>query len=148
MALTTTAVLADSAAAARSYRVGRLRAMALPLAFVLGLAALCLLPSIRPQVNLIRSLLGACGALAIWIATLAVRSRARMFEIDVRLRSQHYLQASAQAVVLLYWGWYWRPVYEAVPLLAAQLIVTGIRDRAQQPGLERAATIRVQAAKG
>jgi hypothetical protein len=24
--------------------------------------------------------------------------------------------------VLLYWGWYWRPVYDAVPLIAAQLL--------------------------
>jgi len=24
--------------------------------------------------------------------------------------------------VLLYWGWYWRPVYESIPLIAAQLL--------------------------
>ncbi len=121
MAVITTVPVADPPAGARAHQVGRLRAMALPLAFVLTIAALCLLPSVRPQVNLVRSLLGACGALAIWIAALAVRSARRQFEIDVRLRPQHYLQAAAQAVVLLYWGWYWRPVYEAVPLLAAQL---------------------------
>ncbi len=95
--------------------------MALPLAFVLALGALCLLPSVRTQATLVRSLLGACGALTVWIAALAVRSAGREFKIDVQLRPQHYLQAGAQAVVLLYWGWYWRPVYDALPLLAAQL---------------------------
>jgi hypothetical protein len=37
------------------------------------------------------------------------------------LRAQHYLQASMQGAVYVYWGWYWRPVYDAVPLIAAQL---------------------------
>ena len=40
----------------------------------------------------------------------------------VVLRPQHYLQACAQASVLLYWGWYWRPVYDAAPLLLTQLL--------------------------
>ena len=37
-------------------------------------------------------------------------------------RAQHYLQACAQASVLLYWGWHWAPVYDAVPLIAGQLV--------------------------
>ena len=37
-------------------------------------------------------------------------------------KKQHYVQACAQGTVLLYWGWHWRPVYEAAPLFAAQLI--------------------------
>ena len=38
------------------------------------------------------------------------------------LRKQHYLQACAQASVLLYWGLYWSPVFDALPLVAAQLL--------------------------
>jgi hypothetical protein len=41
---------------------------------------------------------------------------------EVVLRKQHYLQACAQGSVLLYWGWHWRPVYEAAHLIAAQLL--------------------------
>ena len=40
----------------------------------------------------------------------------------VVLRRQHYLQACAQGSVLLYWGWYWRPVYDSAHLIAAQLL--------------------------
>ena len=37
------------------------------------------------------------------------------------LRKQHYLQACAQGSVLLYWGWYWPPVYAFAPFILAQL---------------------------
>ena len=42
--------------------------------------------------------------------------------VEVALRPQHYVQASAHAVIFLYWGWYWRPVYDSFPLLAAQVL--------------------------
>jgi hypothetical protein len=35
---------------------------------------------------------------------------------------QHYLQACQQGAVILYWGYYWREVYHAAPLIAAQLL--------------------------
>ena len=38
------------------------------------------------------------------------------------MRKQHAIQACAQGSVLLYWGWFWRPVYDAAPLIAAQLL--------------------------
>ena len=44
-----------------------------------------------------------------------------MLAVEVVLRAQHYLQACAHMSILLYWGWYWREVYHAVPLFAAQL---------------------------
>jgi hypothetical protein len=49
-------------------------------------------------------------------------SRRRSFAVDVSLRKQHYLQACAQGAVLLYWGYYWREVYDSAHLIAAQLI--------------------------
>jgi hypothetical protein len=40
----------------------------------------------------------------------------------VVLKKQHYLQACAQGSVLLYWGWYWPPVYSFAPFILAQLV--------------------------
>ena len=53
---------------------------------------------------------------------MRARAGSRTLSIEVQLRQQHYLQACAQSTVLLYWGYYWRPVYDALPLLAAQLL--------------------------
>lgn len=59
-----------------------------------------------------------------WAAALAVlsRRRSRSLSFTIALRPQHYVQACAHSAILAYWGWYWRPVYQAVPLLAAQLV--------------------------
>ena len=46
----------------------------------------------------------------------------RLLTLEIALRKQHYVQASAQAVFLLYWGWHWRPVYDSAFLIAAQLV--------------------------
>ena len=42
--------------------------------------------------------------------------------LEIVLRRQHYLQACQQGAVILYWGYYWREVYHAAPLIAAQLL--------------------------
>jgi hypothetical protein len=42
--------------------------------------------------------------------------------LEIVIRRQHYLQACAQGSVLLYWGWFWRDVYDAASLIAAQLL--------------------------
>jgi hypothetical protein len=41
--------------------------------------------------------------------------------LRVEIRPQHYVQACAHTLILLYWGWYWRPVYGEAPLIAAQV---------------------------
>src|SRR6185436_9046536 len=41
--------------------------------------------------------------------------------LEIVLRKQHYIQACAHTSILLYWGWYWRPVYESAYLIVAQL---------------------------
>ena len=38
------------------------------------------------------------------------------------LRQQHYIQMMVQFSVYLYWGYYWRPVYDHLWLLAAQVL--------------------------
>jgi len=46
----------------------------------------------------------------------------RPLTLRAGLRPQHYVQACAHTSILLYWGWYWRPVYDAAPLIAAQIL--------------------------
>jgi hypothetical protein len=100
------------------------RALALPLAFTLGLLALGLVPGIRQHPRLLGSFLGAGAVLLTWNAVLLARSlrQDRTFTLEVVLRKQHYLQACAQGSVLLYWGWYWQQVYDSAPLILAQLL--------------------------
>jgi len=47
---------------------------------------------------------------------------ARPLRLRVDVRPQHYVQACAHTAILLYWGWYWRPVYDAAWLIAAQIV--------------------------
>ncbi len=70
------------------------------------------------------SFLVTAGALLAWGALLfgTARRRGRTFALDVSLRRQHYVQACAQLAVFAYWGWYWRTVYDAAFLIAAQLV--------------------------
>ena len=46
----------------------------------------------------------------------------RAAALHVVLRRQHYVQACAHIAILLYWGWYWRPVYDAASFFAAQIL--------------------------
>ncbi len=58
-----------------------------------------------------------------WQAALYLRLKGEGVgrTLRVELRSQHYIQAAVQCVVFAYWGYYWRPVYDHVWLLVAQL---------------------------
>jgi len=100
------------------------RALLLPLAFTLGLAGVAFIPSVRQNQNVVLALLGAAAALCVWNAVLLVwvRRRGRTLTLELAVKKQHYLQACAQGSVLLYWGWYWPPVYAFVPLVVAQLV--------------------------
>ena len=96
----------------------------MPLAFSLALAALALLPPVRQNPRVLWGFLGAAGVLCVWNGGLLARTRqtGRRLTFEVVLRKQHYIQACAQASVLLYWGWYWREVYDSAYLILAQLI--------------------------
>src|SRR2546427_4460584 len=100
------------------------RALALPLAFALGLVVFGFLHPVRQNAALLWSFLGAAAALMIWNAILFVAARraGRTLTLTIDVRKQHYLQACAQGSVLLYWGWYWRPVYDQAFLIVAQLL--------------------------
>ena len=96
----------------------------LALALVLGLAAFALSPRVRGSPALVGSFLGAACALGAWNVVLLAASRrgGRRRKLQIALRPQHYVQACAQASVLLYWGWHWPPVYAAAPLIAGQIL--------------------------
>ena len=93
------------------------------LAPALGLAALGLSPRVHGNPALLGSFLGAASALGAWnvVLLLAARRRGRPRTLEIAPRAQHYVQACAQASVLLYWGWHWAPVHDAIPLIAGQL---------------------------
>ena len=102
----------------------RLGALRLPFAFTLALAAFLFLDSVRHNASLVWTFAGAAAALLAWNAALlasAVR-RGRTLSIEIVLRKQHYLQACIQGSLLVYWGWYWRQVYDSAHLIAAQLL--------------------------
>ena len=100
-----------------------LRPLLLPLAWTILLMALGFLPAIQHQTVVRWSFWGAGVALLVWNAVMFVTAGAgRSPTIDVVLRSQHYVQACAHLSILTYWGWYWREVYDAAPLIVAQLV--------------------------
>ena len=124
------------APAGTNRRSGTGRAIALSPAAAFGvalipalvLAALALSPRVHQNATLLGTFLGAACVLGAWnlllvVASLRRRGRAptRTRSLELAPRAQHYLQACAQASVLLYWGWHWAPVYDAIPLIAGQL---------------------------
>src|SRR5215510_14816268 len=91
------------------------RALALPLAFTLGLLAFLFVDSVRSNATLVGTFADVAAVLLAWNAALlasAVRS-GRTLSVEIVLRKQHYLQACIQGSLLAYWGWYWRQVYDS-----------------------------------
>ncbi|HVY64590.1 MAG TPA: hypothetical protein VHH11_07200 [Gammaproteobacteria bacterium] len=92
-------------------------------AFVLGLLVVSQLPvlDLRPVVR--SSIVWAAVALLAWSALLfGVLRRGQTVKLDVVLRRQHYLQACLQGALIVYWGYWWREVYSAAPLILAQIL--------------------------
>jgi hypothetical protein len=95
-----------------------------PLAFTAALAALTALPRVHATPWLTWSFWGAAGFLVIWQAwqTLVARPARPPRIVMARPRAQHYVQSLCQFAVYAYWGWFWPPVYDFLPLLLAQLL--------------------------
>ena len=111
-------------AAPQSVRLSPSRAFALPLVFTVGLASFGLLDPIRENPNLLWSFIGTAAVLLAWNAALflsAARNR-QTLTLEVVFRKQHYIQACAHTLIFLYWGWYWRQVYDSAYLIVAQLV--------------------------
>ena len=95
----------------------------LPLGLTLGLFALSFGPRVQGNAALTRSFWGAATVLLVWQIALffELRRASAGRSVTVRLRPQHWLQALVQVAVFVYWGWYWRPVYDFAWLLVGQL---------------------------
>jgi hypothetical protein len=100
------------------------RMLMLPFLLAMCLAAFAMLDSVRQNRALLTAIMGSATTLALWNAVLlaVARRTGRVLTLEVVARRQHYLQACAQGAVLLYWGWYWRPVYDAAHLIALQVV--------------------------
>jgi hypothetical protein len=92
-------------------------------AFVVGSLVLSQLPLLEQRPVVRASIVGAALVLLAWSALLfGVLRRGQQVTFEVTLRPQHYLQACLQGSLILYWGFYWREVYHAAPLILAQLL--------------------------
>jgi hypothetical protein len=83
------------------------------------------LPRVRANPNLRTTILGVAAFLVAWTLVLWIRRRrfAECFRIErAPLLRSHYVQASVQSAIYVYWGWYWRDVYAEVPLILSQLV--------------------------
>ncbi len=100
------------------------RALGLPLAFTVGLAAFGFLPQIHNSPALLASFTGVTTILIIWLGVLRTTTRAagRSLGVEVSLRPQHYLQALAHSSIFVYWGLYWQPIRDAAALIVAQIV--------------------------
>ncbi len=76
----------------------------IPLVCAAALAGLSLFPVVGDTPALRWTLVTTAAALTIGYVLL-VRYRPSL-SITVVVRPQHYVQAGAQATILLYWGWY------------------------------------------
>lgn len=98
------------------------RAIALPIACALLLIGFGFLTPGEPTLS--RTFLGGGSLILAWSAAVYVMARRqeRVLSLGVAIRSQHWVQAAAQVVILLYWGWHVRLVFAFLPLIAAQLL--------------------------
>jgi hypothetical protein len=123
--LTTTPPIPAASAPTFTYstRLSARGAFLLSAGFVAGLLVLSQLPLLDARPVVRGSIVGAAGVLLAWSLLLfGVLRRRQTMTFEVALRPQHYLQACLQGSLILYWGFYWREVYHAAPLILAQLL--------------------------
>lgn len=86
------------------------------------IALLSFLPRIQQNFNLMASFWAAAAGLLAFFALVALRTSPEERRLVLLTpRKQHWIQAIIQLSVFVYWGNYWRPVYDHAWLLVAQL---------------------------
>jgi hypothetical protein len=102
----------------------RPRLPAAPLLLAIALLALSLHPRVQLNARLVLSFELASVFLLAWSLLLWLGpARRRGFAVDfAKPQKSHYIQASVQILIYVYWGWYWREVYRALPLFLGQLV--------------------------
>ena len=93
--------------------------------FVITLAAMLVMPGVHDQPGVASTIIAVVLGLAVWLGALWLRQRRLGGElrVEVAIVKAHYVQAGVQIAVYAYWGWYWRPVYDHLPLILAQLLL-------------------------
>jgi len=92
-------------------------------AFIVALLVLGQLPLLDDRPGVRSAIFGAGLLLLAWnLVLFGVLRRNRTVTLELAPRRQHYLQACQQGLVLLVWGYYWREVYHAAPLIVAQIL--------------------------
>ena len=105
------------------HRLSAGSAFALNGSFVAGLLVLSQLSGLEQRPMVRTSIVAVALLLLAWSVLLfAVLRRGQKVTLQVVMRRQHYLQACLQGALILYWGFYWREVYHAAPLIAAQIL--------------------------
>lgn len=92
--------------------------------FILATALFSLIPRINENVRLAMSFRAAAGVLLVLLLMLRaqVNRAGRKLSYDFKPRSVHYVQLMMHTCVYAYWGWYWREVYHAIPLIVGQIV--------------------------
>jgi hypothetical protein len=104
-------------------RISAGRAFLLNGCFVAGLLVLSQLSPLQQRPVVRASIVAAALVLLAWSGLLfGVLRRRQKVSLEIVVRRQHYLQACQQGAVIVYWGYYWREVYHAAPLISAQLL--------------------------
>lgn len=88
------------------------------------LALSALLPRVRANFRLAVSIwcaVAILGCAAVVLRWLVAR-HGRGLRYDFRLAPVHYVQLLMHSSIYCYWGYYWRPVYDYIPLIAAQIV--------------------------
>jgi hypothetical protein len=97
----------------------------LPFAITLAFLLVSLTPRVQSNSVVTWSFWTAGAVLLVWQAVLFLRWRGTSLNpslLKADVRPQHYIQAMCHISVYLYWGWYWRPVYDYAWLLVAQIL--------------------------
>lgn len=96
--------------------------------FLFGFPALLIvlaaLPQLQSSVAVTLTLLVAAAVLILWAFFLVINKKRNQAEYSVSFipLAPHYVQAFVQIAIYAYWGWYWRPVYDHIGLIVAQLV--------------------------
>lgn len=107
------------------------RAPGVLLALTLLFLAFVFIPRVRENPRLVWAFLATGTALLVWTVVLwaSAERRNRWFRIEFAPPvKSHYIQACVHMSIYAYWGWYWRKVYDEIPLIVAQILFLYIFD--------------------
>lgn len=105
-------------------------ALSLPLILTGVFLALGFFYGARTNPRLAWTYAGVVAFLLGWQAVLFLRGprKAAGFAWEFVAVRSHYVQASVQFSIYVYWGWYWRNVYAEAPLILSQVVFLYIFD--------------------